>query len=483
MEKRNGDYSQPLRQIVKTANSDLTLQKALNSIIKSTSKALDAAGGTILLLSPQKEYLTLLAAFGLSDFFLKKGVLDVNKSLPEVMEGKIVNISDIATDKRAQYPEAAKQEKIKSVIGVPIISKSEITGELRIYLQESMKLSTYEKDFLWSVASIIALILEKQELYHLISDVNGKKMPGYTPVKATSKLPKLPASRLRRYKFGHPSEEQFASLLDFYKIEWLYEPRSFPIAWENGKVTEMFTPDFYLPELNLFIELTTLKQSLITEKNRKIRRLKELYTDINIKLLNKNDYIKMLVKYGYGPLNLQKIEGVDHVMFNHSQIQHRVRMLAKQISKDYAGKQLILIGVLKGVVCFLSDIMRSITIPVSIEFMGISYYGTDPYQVVKITKDLDINIKDAHVLMVEDIVDTGMTLNYLLSHLASFQPASLKVCTLLDKRVRRLIDVPLDYIGFEIPDEFIVGYGLDYQGQYRNLPFIGVLNPKITEVS
>ena len=127
--------------------------------------------------------------------------------------------------------------------------------------------------------------------------------------------------------------------------------------------------------------------------------------------------------------------------------------------------------------------MRSISIPVSIEFMGISYYGKDPYQVVKITKDLDINIKDAHVLMVEDIVDTGMTLNYLLNHLASFQPASLKVCTLLDKRVRRLIDVPLDYIGFEIPDEFIVGYGLDYQGQYRNLPFIGVLNPKITEVS
>jgi bifunctional protein TilS/HprT len=483
MEKRNGSYYQAIRQITRTANSDLTLQKALNSIAKSASHAMDAAGCTLLLLSPQKEYLTLLASYGLSDFFLKKGVLDVNKSLPEVMDGKLVYISDIATDKRTQYPDAARMENIKSIIGVPVIVKGEIIGELRIYIQESRKISTYDKDFLWSVSGIISMLLEKQELHHLLVDVNGQSLQSYAAIKDASKLSKLPSSRLRAAKFGHPSEEQFARLLDFYRIEWLYEPRSFPIAWGNDKVVEMFTPDFYLPELNLYIELTTLKQSLITEKNRKIRMLKELYPDVNIKLLNKSDYIKMLVKYGYAPVNPEKVEGIGHVLFNHTQIQHRVRILAKTISKDYAGKQLILIGVLKGVVCFLSDLMRSISIPVTIEFMGISYYGKDPYQTVKITKDLDINIEGADILMVEDIVDTGMTLNYVLNHLASFKPASLKVCTLLDKRVRRLADVPLDYIGFEIPDEFIVGYGLDYREQYRNLPFIGVLNPKIVEES
>jgi bifunctional protein TilS/HprT len=480
MEKRNGNYNQVFRQIAKTASSDLTLQKALNSIAKSTSKVMDAVGCTVMLLSPHKEYLTLLASYGLSDFFLKKGALHVNKSLPEVMDGKIVHIADIETDERAQYPEAARLENIKSVIGVPIISKGEITGELRIYKSEPGKISADEKDFLWSVAGILSLLLEKQELYHLLADTNGKGKSGIKLLREPSELPKLPASRLTAAKFGHPSEERFARLLDFYRIEWLYEPRSFPIAWGNGKVVEMFTPDFYLPELNLYVELTTLKQSLITEKNRKIRMLKELYPDINIKLLNKSDYFKMLVKYGYGPVNMEKVVGIDHVLFNHTQIQHQVRVLAKKISKDYAGKQLILIGVLKGVICFFSDLMQSMSIPVSIEFMAVSYYGKDPYQVVKITKDLDINIKGAHVLMVEDIVDTGMTLNYLLNHLKSFKPESLKVCTLLDKRVRRLADVQLDYIGFEIPDEFIVGYGLDYRGQYRNLPFIGVLNPKTT---
>jgi hypoxanthine phosphoribosyltransferase len=145
------------------------------------------------------------------------------------------------------------------------------------------------------------------------------------------------------------------------------------------------------------------------------------------------------------------------------------------------GKKLVLVGILKGVMCFMSDLMQHITLPLNVDFMAISYYGTDDESAVKITKDLDTSIAGLDVLMVEDIVDTGMTLNYVLNHLASHNPASLRVCTLLDKRARRLIDVPLDYIGFEIPDEFVVGYGLDYHGEYRNLPFIGVLKPKLIE--
>src|SRR4030042_1164458 len=155
MERRCDTYYQAFRQIVKTANSDLAFQKSLTSIAKTSAKAMNAAGCTIMLLSPQKEYLSLLSSYGLSDVFLRKGVLNVNKSLPKVMEGKIVCISDISKDKRAQYPEAAAMEKIKSVIGVPITLKGEIIGELRIYLQESHKLLAYDKDFLWSVAGIV----------------------------------------------------------------------------------------------------------------------------------------------------------------------------------------------------------------------------------------------------------------------------------------------------------------------------------------
>jgi hypoxanthine phosphoribosyltransferase len=288
----------------------------------------------------------------------------------------------------------------------------------------------------------------------------------------------LPTTTLRSTTFAHPSEEDFAKLLDFYCIEWLYEPRSFPLRWDGDKIAEMFTPDFYLPELDLYVELTTLKQSLLTEKNRKLRQLRELYPEVNIRLLNKNDFLKLLAKYGYGPLGEAKVEGVDRVLYSHAKIQRRVRTLARHISRDYAGQQLVLIGILKGVVCFMADLMQNLSIPVTMDFMAVSYYGGDG-QVVKITRDLDSSITGQHVLMVEDIVDTGMTLNYILNHLSAHNPASLRVCTLLDKRARRLVNVPLDYTGFDVPDEFVVGYGLDYKGQYRNLPFIGILHPEL----
>ncbi len=131
-----------------------------------------------------------------------------------------------------------------------------------------------------------------------------------------------------------PIEEEFAKLLDFYRIEWLYEPKSFPLSWEGPKITEMFTPDFYLPELDLYIELTTLRQKLITEKNRKIRSLRELHPETNKKLLNKSDYYKLLAKYGYGPLGGSKVAGINRVLFSHTQIQRRVTSLAKRISQD-----------------------------------------------------------------------------------------------------------------------------------------------------
>jgi hypoxanthine phosphoribosyltransferase len=158
-----------------------------------------------------------------------------------------------------------------------------------------------------------------------------------------------------------------------------------------------------------------------------------------------------------------------------------VSALGQQISQDYAGTEPVLVGVLKGVVPFMSDLMRHISLPLSVELMSVSYYHGDT-QGVRITKDLDADIKGRHVLMVEDIVDTGMTLHYLLNYLQTRHPASLKVCTLLDKKVRRLVHVPIDYVGFEVSDEFLVGYGLDHRERYRNLPFIGVLRPDEAKV-
>ena len=278
-------------------------------------------------------------------------------------------------------------------------------------------------------------------------------------------------------KFAHPSEAEFAHILDFYGVKWVYEPRSFPLRWDGDRIVEMFTPDFYLPELDLYIELTTLRQKLVTEKNRKLRHLRELYPGTNIKLLYKRDYHRLLAKYGYGPLAQEDIRGIDRVLISADQIQKRVIELGRQVSMDYMGTQPVLVGVLKGVMCFLPDLMRQISLPLSLELMSVSsFHGHE--EGVKITKDLDRDIAGQHVLMVEDIVDTGMTLNYLLNYLSTRKPASLKVCTLLDKRVRRLVDVPVEYVGFEVPDEFVVGYGLDYMEKYRNLPFIGILKPQ-----
>ena len=223
--------------------------------------------------------------------------------------------------------------------------------------------------------------------------------------------------------------------------------------------------------------MTTLKQSLVTEKNRKLRHLRELYPDINIKLLYRRDIHRLLAKYGYGPLADVDVQQIERVMFTKPQIERRVAELGKQISKDYAGEQPVLIGVLRGVICFMSDLMRQITLPLSIDLMSISYFGGSDNSGVHITKEPDIDLSGRHVLLVEDIVDTGMTLNYLLHHLATLNPASLKVCALLDKRVRRLADVKLEYVGFEVPDEFLVGYGLDHQEKYRNLPFVAILKP------
>ena len=276
-------------------------------------------------------------------------------------------------------------------------------------------------------------------------------------------------------RFAHESEEEFARILDFYGLTWEYEPRTFELRREDGRLVEAFTPDFYLPDLDMYIELTTLKQSLVTEKHRKLRRLRELYPDVQVKLLHKSDYLRLLAKYGFGPFSEIDVEGIHEVLISGSQIEQRVGELGAQISREYKGREPLLIGVLRGVTCFMADLMRHVSLPLAIDFMAISSYEGERGGAVRIVKDLEESLVDRHVIVIEDIVDTGMTLNALLQELRSRGPASLSVCTLLDKRVRRLVEVSIDYVGFEIGDEFVVGYGLDFRQKYRNLPFIATV--------
>jgi len=469
-----------LRQISKIANSPLSLRKTFDSIAKSTTKAMQANGCCIFLLDHKKEYLITAGAHGLSDVYLRKGPLDARKSLPEILAGKVVVVANASKDERIQHPQVAEEQRVHSILGAPIFKEEEIIGEIRVYTREPRQFSKVDIDFINSIADVNTVLFERAKLQQLLA----RRYKASEKKAKLAQAPQSPTTSLRPTEFSHPSEEQFAKLLDFYCIEWLYEPRSFPLRWKDNTIVEMFTPDFYLPGLNLYIELTTLQQPLITTKNRKLRLLKELYPEINIKLLAKNDFFKLLAKYGYGPQGKAKVEGVNRVLYTHSQIQRRVRTLARHISHDYAGSErLVLVGILKGVVCFMTDLMQHLSLPVVIDFMSISYYGGGDGQIVKITKDLDSSITGQHVLMVEDIVDTGMTLNYILSHFSAQNPASLRVCTLLDKRARRLANISLDYVGFEIPDEFVVGYGLDYKGEYRNLPFIGILQPGLFKES
>lgn len=170
-------------------------------------------------------------------------------------------------------------------------------------------------------------------------------------------------------------------------------------------------------------------------------------------------------------------------LVSEEQLHEKVTELGRQISEDYKGRSLLLVSVLKGSVVFMADLMRAITIPARIDFMSVSSYGsgTKSRGVVKIIKDLDIPLEGYDLLIVEDILDSGNTLSYLKEILSSRGPKSIRICTLLDKPERRTADIAADYVGFCVPDEFVVGYGLDYDEKYRNLPFIGILKPEVYE--
>ena len=462
--KRDRAYYRAVRRSASVVNSGAPLTSVLEAIVRGTARAAEA-GASLVLLDSSGKKLMHVCSWGLPKAYLQKGLIDADRSLAEVTTGQPAVVTDVTREDRVQYPQETLKAGIVSILGVPVVVDGTIAGSIRVYTKQHYDFSQQDINFVTAMADLASIAISKDVLHRKEGS-------------ATSETKTTVLRRATAIAFAHPSEEEFAHILDFYNIEWVYEPRSFPLEQEGDRVTEMFTPDFYLPGLDLYVELTTLKQTHVTEKNRKLRRLRELNPEIKTTLLYRRDFDRLLAKYGYGPLAQARGHGVSGVLYSSTEIERRVQELATQISKDYVDRHPIMVGVLRGVFCFMADLIRHMTIPVDVEFMAISYYGSGNSSTVKITKDVDLNVADRHVIMVEDIVDTGMTLNYMLNHLKAKGPGSLMVCALLDKRVRRLVDVPLNYTGFEVPDEFVVGYGLDYREEYRNLPFIGVLGPE-----
>lgn len=174
-------------------------------------------------------------------------------------------------------------------------------------------------------------------------------------------------------------------------------------------------------------------------------------------------------------------DDIREVLFSEEKLAGIVRRVGSRVSEDYRDKNLLMVSVLKGSIVFMADLMRAITVPCSIDFMAVSSYGSGRKTsgVVKIIKDLDINLKGYDLLVVEDILDSGLTLSYILELLQSRSPRSIRLCTLFDKPDRRTVEIKADYVGTVVPDEFIVGYGLDYNEKYRNLPYVGILKPEV----
>lgn len=174
---------------------------------------------------------------------------------------------------------------------------------------------------------------------------------------------------------------------------------------------------------------------------------------------------------------------IESILYSVETLDQRIKALGAKITNDYKGKKLIIVGVMKGANVFVADLIRNIDVDVVLDFIVVSSYGasTESTGVIRLLKDLDENISGEHVLIVEDIIDSGLTLEYLVSNFETRHPESIKICTLLNKLERRTADVPVDYIGFQVPDEFIVGYGIDYAERYRNLPYIGILKRSVYE--
>lgn len=238
-------------------------------------------------------------------------------------------------------------------------------------------------------------------------------------------------------------------------MPWLYEPHTFVLDEESGHLREAFTPDFYLPELDRYVELTTLRQAHVTAKNRKLRRLRALYPNVDVRVLYRRDCRNLL---GYG----ESAELRPHVLIPRARLHRRVAEIAHMISRDYQRRDVVLLGVAEGALFFLADLARRMEIPARVQ------------TITPRTRDVSLPPR-SHVVIVDDLVNTGLTLFRVRQLAMAAGALSVRSAVLLDQPARRLVSAPIDYPGFKIPDVRVVGYGGDYDGAYRLLSHVAAL--------
>jgi hypoxanthine phosphoribosyltransferase len=268
--------------------------------------------------------------------------------------------------------------------------------------------------------------------------------------------------------FAHPFERDFARILTYYRVRWAYEPTAFALAWDaNGDPTELFTPDFYLPDHRLYVELTAMRQRLVTRKHRKVRRLRELYPNVQIKLLYRRDYQRLATAYAAARPDPGRLAG--RVLFDEETIRRRIAELAEAVAEDCraldgaAPAPLLLLtvgGKPSRFLVALSGALRTRGVGVEVDRVVVSRFRTGPGRCrVRIRRTPKAPLAGRRVLVVDDVVSTGLSLAYLLRWLGR-KGARPEVCTLLDRPAARVVDVPIRYRGFEAPNEVLVGFGL-----------------------
>lgn len=307
-------------------------------------------------------------------------------------------------------------------------------------------------------------------------------------------IPRSLFQPVEEHDFAHPAEQDLARILSFYRIRWIYEPTTFHLEFrEDGRPAEQITPDFYLPDHDLYIELTTMRQRLVTRKNRKIRRLRETFPSVQIKLLYRRDYDRLIGSYPAPDHIVEPI--VDVPIFDGPAIRSRVEELAAEVYRASAGftgikgdegigrgrsEPMHLIGIGAGSYRFLTDLSRELDrqhCRTSSDQLTLSRYGADDgNDRVRVGSALKLPVTGRDVVLVADIVSSGLSLVYVSEWLRSKGARSVRICTLLDREDARIIDIPLDFVGFKAPDEALVGYGLASYPQFAGLPSIAAIH-------
>jgi hypoxanthine phosphoribosyltransferase len=290
--------------------------------------------------------------------------------------------------------------------------------------------------------------------------------------------------------FAHPAEVDLSRLLSYYGVRWVYEPTTFALAWDpDGRPSECFTPDFYLPEQRLYIELTTMRQRLVTRKNRKLRRLRALYPNVQVKLLYRRDYLRLVDAYPV-PTHPPGECRLGPVFLSDAAIQVRVRELADSISVDLGGSGLpaeasptpLVLALGSGSRPFFGDLVRGLRergAAFEVDRAELSRYRIlGGMRRVRVRRAPAVAVAGRRVVVVADLVSTGLSLAYLSRWLRRRGAAEVEICTLLDRPAARLIDVAVRYRGFEAPAEILVGYGLPLHRQFRSLPYVARLAPE-----